>query len=192
MEEIEIWKDIPEYEGLYQVSNFGRVKSLERIVLFKDNRVYVYKEQMLKQWISRGYPTINLHKNNIRKTFRVHCLVASAFLENPDNLPCINHKDENKQNNYVDNLEWCTHEYNMNYGTRNERISNKHKGKKRSKEFIKKKQIKILQYTLDDNFIREWESIKQASEELNINSGYICNCLKGRRKQCSGFIWKYK
>ena len=126
MENIEIWKDIPEYEGLYQVSTFGRVKSLPR----NGAKGGILKSAKKKQ---KNYLSVILSKNNKRKNILVHRLVALAFIPNPENLPYINHKDENPSNNYVNNLEWCTHEYNVNYGTRNERVSKAMKGKPRHK-----------------------------------------------------------
>lgn len=106
----EIWKYIQGYEGLYQISNLGRVKSL--------NYNHTKKEKILQYRINeRGYKYISLCVNNIRKSFKIHRLVAEAFIPNPHNYPCINHKDEDKTNNCVDNLEWCTYKYNSNYGT---------------------------------------------------------------------------
>ena len=111
-----IWKDIPGYEGLYQVSNTGKVRSL--------NYRGTGQTKILKQNITRyGYKTLALCKNGKDKRYFVHRLVAEAFIPNPNNLPYVNHKDEDKTNNAVWNLEWCTHEYNMNYGTINERRS---------------------------------------------------------------------
>ena len=203
MENIEIWKDIPDYEGLYQVSTLGNVKSLKR-----------GKERLLKpSKTNNGYMFVTLYKNTKHKIFKVHRLVAMTFLENPNNLSCVNHKDENKDNNHVDNLEFCTHEYNNNYGTRNERVSKKMKGKKCSDETKQKmseankgkkcsdetkqkmsetKRIPILQYTLIGEFIREWDSATQASEELGISKGNITAVCKGKRKTCAVFVWRYK
>lgn len=110
----EVYKDIEGYEGLYQVSNLGNVKSL--------NYSKTKKENVLKPGIRNGYLKVDLCKNKTRKTYSVHRLVAQAFIENPNNLPMINHKDECKTNNVVSNLEWCTQKYNSNYGTRNERL----------------------------------------------------------------------
>ena len=101
----EIWKNIEGYEGKYQVSNLGRVKSMigqEKVLHPKKHR--------------NGHLQIGLHKDKKRKTMYIHRLVAQAFIPNPDNLPCVNHKDENPNNNNVDNLEWCTQKYNCNYG----------------------------------------------------------------------------
>lgn len=109
----EVWKDIKGYEGEYKVSNYGRVKSLKN-----------HKEKILKQWKNnKGYLNIALYKNKKSKMYRVHRLVALAFIPNPENLPEVNHKDEIKENNHVDNLEWCDRKYNMNYGTVRERLS---------------------------------------------------------------------
>jgi len=126
----EIWKDIKGYESLYQVSNLGRVKSLARKVI-KINCVSFKKERILKQQTDRyGYKKVILQRNYQIKTFSIHRLVAEAFLENPYNLPQINHKDENKENNCVLNLEYCDSKYNNNYGTRNKRVSETMKKKK--------------------------------------------------------------
>lgn len=115
----EAWKDIKGYEGLYQISNIGRVKSLSRI----DSRGNKRNEKILK--ISKnnsGYYFVGLCKNGKVKQYLIHRLVAEAFVRNPYNYSEVNHKDEDKQNNIADNLEWCTHEYNCKYGTRNKRV----------------------------------------------------------------------
>lgn len=108
----EIWKDIKGYEGLYQISNLGRVKSLR-----------FNKEMIMKIHIPKNnwYPVIHLRKNGVSKTIKIHRIVAQTFILNPNNLPIVNHKDENKTNNCVDNLEWCSRKYNAIYGTALER-----------------------------------------------------------------------
>lgn len=127
----EIWKDISGYEGLYQVSNLGNVKRLERIC--NDGRIV--KEKTMKTTIANNnYKMVIFEINSVRKGFLVHRLVAQAFIPNPDNLPQINHKDENKLNNCVDNLEWCSAKYNNNYGSKPHKMSMIHKGKTISKE----------------------------------------------------------
>ena len=114
----EIWKDIPGYEGLYQVSNLGQVRSL--------NYNHTGRPELLSQGNNGdGYKHVILYKNNSHRKGKIHRLVAEAFLENPKKLPCVNHKDENKSNNCVDNLEWCTHKYNSNYGTNRQRCAEK-------------------------------------------------------------------
>lgn len=131
----EIWKDIVGYEGLYQVSNLGNVKRLKG---YKGRgKGYIVEEHLIQPSInSRGYQNVVLCKNGKTKTFTMHRLVAIAFLDNPDNLPQVNHKDENKTNNCVDNLEWCDSVYNNNYGTRNKKCSDKWKLKRLQKELV--------------------------------------------------------
>lgn len=107
----EIWKDIPEYEGLYQVSNLGRIKSLPR------KGTHTTKERIMNFTKSnKGYFIAVLSKDYKKKSFSVHRLVAQAFIPNPNNLPQVNHKDENKENNNINNLEWCSNWYNTHYG----------------------------------------------------------------------------
>ena len=169
----EIWKDIEGYEGLYQVSNFGRVKSLEKIDFSGHKR----KCKILKLALNRyGYVYLILSKNGNKKAYTVHRLVAETFIPNPNKLPFVNHKDENKSNNRVDNLEWCTHEYNINYGTCRERMS---------------KKVKCI--TTNEIFI----SITEASKKYNLFDGDISRCCQGKRSYCGKLktgeklVWKY-
>lgn len=216
----EVWKDIPDYPN-YQVSNYGRVKSLERVVIYNDGRTQLRKEQILHQCLDRkGYLRIGLHKNNIHKSFRVHRLVALAFLENPDNLPQVNHINENPDFNFVaivnnkivsSSLEYCDNYYNCHYGTKIHRQSEKMKGennpfygKHHTKETRKKlceqrkgkPQYKhrkpILQYTLDGVFVKEWYGVTEVEKELGLSHKNISRHLKGKTKSAYGFIWKYK
>ena len=116
----EIWKPIEGYEGLYEVSNTGRVRSFDRYVKYSNGQIHLHKGKVLSPIKDTdGYLQVVLHCNGKCKTIKVHRLVAQAFIPNPDNLPQINHKDEDKLNNCVENLEWCTAKYNINYGTRN-------------------------------------------------------------------------
>lgn len=129
----EIWKDIPGYEGLYQVSNLGRVKALPKLV--GRGRQYHVGERLLSlRPMKNGYIRIHLDKDGSREYVSVHRLVAKAFIDNPLNLPFVNHKNENPTDNRVENLEWCTVKYNANYGTRNQRISKSKMGHEVSKE----------------------------------------------------------
>ena len=183
----EIWKDVCGYEGIYQISNFGNVRKLK---YYAGNQFvgHQYKDTIInmKSYIDdKGYPRIALRYCGKTKQCRIHRLVAQAFLPNPNNLPEVNHKDENKLNNHVDNLEWCTHIYNTLYGTRVERIV--------QTNLMRHRRMKsVLQYDLDGTFIREWESISCAGRVLGLSAGNISSCCSGVYKTSGGFIWRYK
>ena len=180
----EIWKDIKDYEGLYQISNFGRVKSLRRLITNQYNSFYI-EEKILKNWKNnKGYCLVTLCKNGTQKKIQVHRLVALHFLPNPGNLPEVNHKDENPQNNIVTNLEWCDRLYNVRYGTGIERQ------KKKQLNDIKKSK-RVLQYDLEGNLIREWASAMECGRN-GYNYGHVADCCRGERKTHKGFIWRYK
>ena len=176
---MENWKDIEGYEGLYQVSNMGRVKSLERFRKGKHNSLVFVNEKILKsRKDGGGYLRVSLSKEGKIKTFKVHRLVASAFIDNPNNLLEVNHINEIKDDNRVNNLEWCNKSYNCNYGSRNERMA-------------KSKYIPILQFTKEGKLVRKWDSITEVEKELGFNHGSISKCCKGKNKTCGGFKWCY-
>ena len=157
----EIWKDIEGYEGKYQVSNMGRVKNIRRNYILTPSRT------------SWGYLQVTL--DNTTKHHRVHTLVANAFIPNPDNYTEINHKDENKQNNFADNLEWCTRRYNLNYGNRNAKISQNNRSK-----------VSIL--CIETGVV--YPSIKEASKELGISYYSLRKCLHNKLKTAGGYHWQ--
>ena len=171
----EIWKDIKGYEGLYQVSNLGRVKNIKR------NKVLKPLER------KGGYVNVNLYDRNLKmKTLTIHKLVALAFIENISNYPCINHKDENKKNNRVDNLEWCTSLYNNTYGTRLERTSETMKKTlKKRPELIKKRPVICI--TTGERF----ESAKLAGKKYNLFPNNITNVCRGNIYHIKGYRFKY-
>ena len=187
----EIWRDIKGYEGLYQISNLGRVKSLGR----KSYSNVCLKDKILNPALEckNGYKRVCLCKDGKEKRIKVHRLVAQAFIPNPDNKPIINHKDGNKINNSVENLEWCTYKENAQHAIKTglidteKRISNMKKIGKRS---YKNNCRKIKQYDLNGIFIKEWSSLKEASLEMKIINTSISNCIKGRSKSAGGYIWK--
>lgn len=181
----EIWKDIEGYEGLYQVSNTGKVKSLERTVWVNRGYYRTVQERIVKlSKISSGYLQVQLHKEGERKHYLVHRLVATAFIENTKGYTEVNHRDENKQNNCVENLEWCSRSYNSNYGTKNKRISEKNTNNpKRSKPVIGINKISGL--------ILEFPSAREASRQTGINNRNIIKCCKGDCKSVGGYVWYY-
>lgn len=189
----EIWKDIEGYNGLYQISNLGKVKSLGR-----RGKGCSLEDRILKPMINKdGYHLVNLKDtNHVAKWFTIHRLVALHFIPNPNDYKEINHKDEVKGNNTVTNLEWCTRDYNVSYGTGIERQSNNKKGQ--SNEWLNKP---ILQYSLEGEFIAEFDSTTQAAQFLAPVLGKDIEKMKKainnqlriypNGKSC-GFNWRYK
>lgn len=172
---LEEWRPIRHYEGIYEISDWGNVVSL--------NYNKTKKRCLLRKKINKyGYVQVNLSMNGKCKTFLIHRLVAEAFIPIPEELQHligskdleINHKDENKTNNNVDNLEWCERKYNMNYGTRTERTSKK-----------------VYQYTLDGELVNIWKSTQECGRN-GYNHRTISECCLGKRKTHKGFIWRYE
>lgn len=173
---MEKWEDIKNFEGLYQISNLGRIKSLRRTV---DTTKYkkIVEEKEMKQFIgTNGYMITTLSKNGKKYPIMVHRLVAETFISNPQNLPQVNHKDEDKTNNNVENLEWCDRKYNCRYGTRNERV-----GEKQSKT--------VFMYDISNNLLAEFKSTVEASKKLGLTQAtisYNCKkeCIMRKHKNC--------
>lgn len=171
----EIFKDIYGYEGLYQISNLGRVKSL--------NYNKTRKEKILKYRKHRyGYLMVVLFKDGKRKEILVHRLVAQAFLPNLDNLPQVNHKDENKTNNCVENLEFCDAKYNSNYGTRNERVAKALTGAYNTK---KSKPVMCIETGVI------YQSTNEVQRQLGFSRGNISQCCNGKKNTSYKYHWKY-
>ena len=179
----EEWKDIKGYEGLYQISNNGNVKSLGRWIDRKCKGKKWQEEKILKSLVDKdGYLFVRLCKNGKVKNFKVHCLVAEAFISNQNNYPCVNHKNEIKDDNRVNNLELCDHKYNNNYGTRNKRVAGK----------LAKKVLQIDKNT--NEIISEFQSIMEVQRQLGISLSNISECCnnKPHHNTAYGFKWKYK
>ena len=167
----EEWKPIPGYDGMYEVSNWGRVKSYKHN---SDGKILSPGKD------GRGYHIIALCKDGKRKMCKIHRLVATAFISNPSNLPEVNHKDENRRNNYLGNLEWCDHSYNNSYGTKNQRAA-------------EKLSIPVVQLDKEGNLVAEYKSTREAARRTGIAQSNICNCCQHKSyKSAGGFIWIYK
>lgn len=158
---MEDWKDIQGFDGLYQVSSDGRIRNNKGKILklFQDGYGYLY---------------VGLHKNGTILTKSAHRLVAEAFLENPNNYEQVNHKDEDKHNNNVDNLEWCTPKYNCNYGSRNEKLS---------------RRVNQIDPQTGE-VIHQWASARECGRN-GYDAASVSRCALGKYKQHKGYIWKY-
>lgn len=170
---MEIWKDIEGFEGYYQVSNLGNVKSLN------------YKRSGKAKLLSpkkhnKGYLQIQLNNGNANKTFTIHRLVAQAFISNPDKLPCVNHKDEDKTNNRAENLEWCSSKYNAKYS------ASLHPNRKKITQIQK-----VVQYDKNGNIIKVWDNAHSIYLETKMSDWSIAECCRGNRKSAYGYIWHY-
>lgn len=182
----EIWKDVDGYEGIYQVSNMGRVRSLDRVFETPHPRNPAYIQRRRKKGIilsqrkcKSGYLIVDLKCEGIREARMVHRIVAKAFLPNTNNYECVNHKDENKLNNNASNLEWCTPKYNANYGTAAKRMGKAH-------------WKAILKLNRNGDVLCAYDSILEASKDTSITSQRIVGVLKGNRPTAGGYKWKYK
>lgn len=186
----EIWRPIENYEGLYEVSNLGRVRSVDRCVK-QQGRMQLYKGCILSPYLNNtGYYAVRLSKDNKKRGFTIHRLVAKAFIPNPLNLPCINHKDENTTNNTVflntdgsvdtdrSNLEWCTHSYNMNYGTLPYRKRYNY-GER------------VCMYNNTGELIKVFLSLHEAEEETGIFRCDISENCKGFLHSAGGYVWRF-
>ena len=179
--EKEIWRPIKGYEGLYEASNLGNVRSVDRVIVYSNGRKHFLKGKILKPVKNQeGYLFLWLFKDSKRKTFKVHRIIMNTFVPNPSNLPQINHKDEDKTNNCVDNLEWCDAKYNINYGTRTEKVA------------IKKSKSVLQIDANTEKIIAEYSSATEAGMNFCFGQRNISNCCLGKRKTAYGFKWKYK
>jgi len=189
---MEVWKDIEGYEGLYQVSSLGNVRSL-------NYQKRGYAKNLTPKVNNRGYEWVELRKNGKKKQFVIHRLVGEAFLENPNNYPIINHKDENKTNNKVDNLEWCTLSYNVKYSMERHperyKVSFSHKGNRAKRDFYKLKtkyaNVHINQLSIMGEFIKQWFNFAELKHAKNYHNTSIKECCEGKRKTAYGYRWEF-
>ena len=207
----EIWKDIKGYVGFYQVSNLGRVRSVEREIYKSNNVKQISKSSILKFEKSKGYNYVHLFKNGTRKRIAVHRLVAEAFILNPNNLPEVDHINTIRDDNRVENLRWVTHKENMNneltklnigksVTNENNGMYGKHHSeetKNKMSEIAKKgkdnpKSVKVVQLDKNTNeLIKIWNSINEAQRKEGYQARCICACCKGKRKTHKGYKWMY-
>lgn len=159
----EIWKDVSGYEGLYEVSNYGRIRRDGKMIKQNKN-------------VKSGYLSVMLCKNGKTKRVYTHRLVGSAFIDNPSGFPVINHKDENKQNNYAENLEWCDRSYNNHYG---------------ENAPVKSREKAVIQKSKDGAILRVWDSAEKAYKGTGVTRQSIGKCCLGKRKSAGGFLWKF-
>lgn len=179
----EVWKDIDGFEGRYQVSSFGNVKSL-------NYRSTGKPKNLTPKLNCKGYYWVALAFEGKQKCVLIHRLVADAFIHKPDDAECVNHKDENPKNNRVENLEWCTQSYNVQYSL------NKHPGRNSFRRNRKsgipyKYRNPIIQLSLDDTEVKMWDNIAQACAAGKWRTTSVRECCDGKRKTAYGFKWRY-
>lgn len=184
---MEIWKDIPGYEGLYQASNFGRIRSLDRLRHFYDgakgNHYRKYKGRILKQFFTTtGYYMVVLSKDGIESSQKVHQLVAKAFLPNPKGYKQINHKDENPLNNHLENLEWCDAKYNCNYG---------HHKENHRESLISSIGVSIDCYDLYGNLVKTYRCSVDVEKD-GFNRRGVYNCCNKKSRKHKNHVFRFK
>jgi len=180
-----IWKDVVGYENYYEVSNEGRVRSLDRGVRSCCNSVAIKRGVILKETRrTDGYLCVNLSKKGKSRVTEIQRIVAMAFLENPDHLPCVNHKDEDRANNNVENLEWCTYKYNNDYGARKE--------KDRAARINGKMSIPVRQYSKGGVLIGQYPSMAEVKRRHGYDPSKISLVARGKRKTAYGCYWMYE
>ena len=179
----EIWKDVVGYEGLYMISNLGRIKS------FHHKRARILKPGQNKL----GYRMLSLFKNEIGKTKMVHRLIAESFIPNTENKPCIDHINGDPTDNRIENMKWCTHKENLNNPVTRKKMSNTWANEelKEKMRFMQKHRIGVDMLTLDGKYIRSFDSIRQASFHSGAWDSEIARCCKDESKSTGGYKWRF-
>lgn len=198
----EIWKDIVGYEGRYKISSKGKVLSTGKYI---DGRIYEPKYVKTRLDIG-GYVTVALYKGRLSKTYKVHRLVAEAFIPNPQNLPVVDHINTKRDDNRVENLRWCTYKENCNNPLTRVNISHSAKiafskeeiRKQRAERMLRindivvaKRRKKVAQFSLSGKFVKEYKSMNDAAMAISGYSGYIRDVCNGKIQSYKGFIWKH-
>lgn len=173
----EIWKDVKGYENIYQISNLGNVRSLDRIVNCNGGTRLVKGKSLSRCNRGNGYLFVTFGKRGKQHNMDIHRMVASAFIPNPNNYEQVNHKDEIKTNNIATNLEWCTPKYNTNYGTAVERRA--------------AKTSKRVNQIRDGKRVKAWRSLSEIKRTTNYSIGNISSCCNGKRENAHGYQWEY-
>lgn len=175
----EFWQDIPGYEGLYQASTYGKIRSVERICIRGRGGKVVLPEKIMAQGTDRdGYSIVGISVNSKKQLKKVHRLIAETFLPNPLNFSQVNHKDEVKSNNFVSNLEYCDCKYNIRFGSGIERSA-------------QKRRKRVLQFDLAGNYLKTWDTAADVERELGVYASSICRCCNGKMRIAYGYKWKY-
>lgn len=177
-----MWAQIQGYEGLYEVSDSGDVRSMNYNHT-GEPRILTPKKH------SSGYNTVVLCKNSEKKNKSIHILVAQAFVDNPDSKPQVNHKDGNKENNNANNLEWVTASENIHHSFEVLGKQSPNKGRFGESHYAS---VRISQYSLTGHFVKQWNCISDAAREIGCQPSQIINNIKGRSKTCRGYMWRYE
>ncbi len=184
----EEWRNIKDFEGLYQISNYGRVKSLERYRKLYSKLIYVPEIIRKNGYDKDGYQILPLNNNSKKYIRKIHRLVAEAFIPNPENKKCVNHKDCNRWNNNVNNLEWCTCKENVLYCKKMMHSYHPTRNRFRGDNPLSKK---VVQLDRDENVIKIWDCSEDIADFLHVNRRTIGKCCRGEQKTVKGFILKY-